>query len=271
MTTPAGQSVGVDDIALWYHTMELPPGVVTPGWFDLRGLVDHLPWPPVHGRRCLDVGTYDGHLAFEMERRGAAEVLATDIRDHGDWDWLPRERATGPDELADRAGEKGRGFEVARAALDSRVRRRLVNVYELSPETVGTFDVVVVGSLLEHLREPQRALAAVRSVCDGALLSLEEVDLATSLLHPARPLTRLVGSRGRWAHANVAGHARMLEIAGFDVGAQHRCHLPLGPGHPASGREPASLRNRLRRVAQRLVFGGATGLPMSAARARPVV
>src|SRR3954449_1037051 len=68
---------------LWYHTMELAPGVVTPGWFDLRGVVDSLPWPDVHCNRCLDVGPYDGLLSFELERRGAAEVLAVDIGSHG--------------------------------------------------------------------------------------------------------------------------------------------------------------------------------------------
>ena len=38
-----------------------------------------MPWPDVRGKRCLDVGTYDGFLAFELERRGAASVVATDI------------------------------------------------------------------------------------------------------------------------------------------------------------------------------------------------
>ena len=64
---------------IWYHTIELAPGVETPGWFDLRPIVDQLPWPDVRGKRCLDVGTYDGFLAFEMERRGASVVVATDI------------------------------------------------------------------------------------------------------------------------------------------------------------------------------------------------
>ena len=56
---------------LWYHTMELGPGIVTRGWFDLRPIVERMPWPDVRGKRCLDIGTYDGFLAFELERRGA--------------------------------------------------------------------------------------------------------------------------------------------------------------------------------------------------------
>ena len=46
----------------WYHTLELPGGELTPGWFDTRGAVDRVPWPAasLRGLRCLDVGTWDG-------------------------------------------------------------------------------------------------------------------------------------------------------------------------------------------------------------------
>ena len=65
----------------WYHSLELAPGVVTPGWFDLRPMAAKLPWPTLTGLRCLDVGTFDGFWAFEMERRGAREVVAIDLLD----------------------------------------------------------------------------------------------------------------------------------------------------------------------------------------------
>jgi tRNA (mo5U34)-methyltransferase len=63
----------------WWHTIEVAPGIVTPGGWDLRSTSAQLPWPDVSGKRCLDIGTMDGFWAFELERRGAAEVLATDI------------------------------------------------------------------------------------------------------------------------------------------------------------------------------------------------
>jgi tRNA (mo5U34)-methyltransferase len=45
----------------WWHTIEVAPGVVTPGWWDLRPTAERLPWPgPLDGLRCLDVGTLDG-------------------------------------------------------------------------------------------------------------------------------------------------------------------------------------------------------------------
>src|SRR4051794_729406 len=113
MTPTAVADVGaaVDSVPLWCHTLDLGPGGVTPGWFDLRPVVGKLPWPDVRGKRCLDVGTYDGFLAFEMERRGAAEVVALDIPNHEDWDWPADVRAMGPEHLAEIAGpEKGVGF-----------------------------------------------------------------------------------------------------------------------------------------------------------------
>src|SRR5919199_3921043 len=112
----------VEQVPLWYHTMELAPGVTTPGWFDVRPAVELMPWPEVRGKRCLDVGTYDGFLAFELERRGAAEVVATDISDHREWDFPAEARARGPAFLAQVAGsQKGLGFRIAHEALGSAV------------------------------------------------------------------------------------------------------------------------------------------------------
>ena len=261
----------VDDVPVWYHTLDLGQGRITPGWFDLRSVVDRFPWPDVAGRRCLDIGTYDWFLAFELERRGAAEVVATDVADHGDWDWLPRERRDGVAQLAATAGRKGQGFEVARELLGSRVRREWCSVYELSPDRLGTFDVVVCGALLLHLRDPLRALAAIRSVTTGQVLSVEQVDVTTTLLHPRRPVTFVRGQRGQWQIPNAAGHRHMLGIAGFDVGAATRLVEPFGPAHP----DPASATSPLRRLRtaaahlrQRLAFGG-PGIPVQAVRATP--
>jgi tRNA (mo5U34)-methyltransferase len=227
---------------LWYHTIELAPGKVTPGAFDLRPIVERMPWPDVHGKRCLDVGTYDGFLAFELERRGAAEVVCTDISDHAEWDWPANARADGPGRLAELAGEKGKGFEIAAHALGSNARKVEVSVYDLSPERVGHFDVVVCGSLMLHLRDPVRALEAIRSVCKEWFLSAEEVRLGLTRLHPRRAVAELdgTGPRCQWWVPNAAGHRRMLRSAGFHVERTARPYrIPFGPGHPRSAWRPS--------------------------------
>jgi tRNA (mo5U34)-methyltransferase len=256
---------------LWYHTMELPGGVVTPGWFDLRPVVDKLPWPDVRGKRCLDVGTYDGFLAFELERRGAAEVVALDIPNHKDWDWPPDVRAKGPDHLAMIAGpEKGVGFRTARDALGSNVEKVDMSVYELDPGRMGMFDVVVCGSLMLHLRDPLRALEAIRSVCTDQFMSSEEVDLRLTLMHPRRPLATLKGSGGelQWWVPNAAGHRRMVFAAGFELLRHTRPYSePFGQGH---WYRRATLRDLRKRIGRTLLTGN-VGVPHAAVLARPRV
>jgi tRNA (mo5U34)-methyltransferase len=257
-------------VSLWYHTLELPGGVVTPGWFDLRAQVTRLPWPDVRGKRCLDVGTYDGFYAFELERRGAAEVVATDIPDHEDWDWPASMRARAGDELAAIAGAKGQGFEHAHAALGSHVQKRTINVYDLSPSELGSFDVVVCGSLLLHLRDPVRALEAIHSVCAGWFMSVEAISLPLSVLFPRRAMAELCedDQRCQWWTVNSAGHRRLAEAAGFEVTrALPRFNEPFGPAHPAA-QPPYDLRSRATRGLQR-AFAGGPGVPHSALLARP--
>lgn len=248
---------------LWYHCLDLRPGIGTSGWFDLRPIVDTLPWPDVAGKRCLDVGTYDGFLAFELERRGAAEVVATDVPSHEDWDFPPSVRAGGVELLMQIAGEKGRGFEVAARALGSSVRKELINVYDLSPDTVGTFDVVVCGSLLLHLRDPFRALEAIRSVCAGRFMSCEQIDVKMTALHRRTPLTNLSGiGQVQWHVPNLAGHRTLIKAAGFSIERLMRPYsIPFGPAHPEV---KASVG---RRALSRYVTKG-WGVPHSALLAR---
>jgi tRNA (mo5U34)-methyltransferase len=253
---------------LWYHTIEVAPGVETPGWFDLRPIVERLPWPDVRGRRCLDVGTYDGFLAFELERRGAGEVMATDLAGHEQWDWPPRVRARGVEYLRTVAGpERGGGFEIARELLGSSARLQHVSVYDLSPETVGEFDVVVCGSLLLHLRDPMRALAAIRSVCRGRLLSTNQVDLRLSIGR-RQPLVRLDGTSDlcQWWIPSAAGHRQMVLAGGFEVERESGLYsIPFGAAHAPRG---GGLRASAVKLARR-AFTRGDGVPHHALLARP--
>ena len=88
-TTPDQE--GDDSVAAapWYHTIELPGGLVTNGVYDHRPLVPHYGLPEnLSGRRALDVGTADGFWAFELERRGA-EVTALDVERLSELDLPP--------------------------------------------------------------------------------------------------------------------------------------------------------------------------------------
>jgi tRNA (mo5U34)-methyltransferase len=229
----------------WYHTLELAPGLVTPGWLDHRSVVPKVPLPlSLEGKRCLDVGTFNGFWAFELERRGAREVIAIDVLDPRGWDWpVSSDRAT-VEVIGQRMAE-GDGFEIAAAAFGSRAKRLDRSVYDLDEQSVGRFDLVYLGSLLVHLRDPVRALERVRAVCDGTLVVVDGIDLPLTLRRPRTPLARLDG-RGRpwWWYPNKTGLARVVEAAGFELLEGPRLlFVPPGPGWRPPRFNPGLLRS----------------------------
>lgn len=235
----------------WYHTIDLGRGIITPGWFDTRTFVQRLPFPErLDGQRCLDVGTFDGFWAFEMEARGADEVIATDVLNPEEWDWPPGTLDATRRQVAERH-QGGVGFDVVSRALGSRVQRRACSVYDLDPQTHGQFDFVYLGSLLLHLRDPVGALDRVRGVCRGQLLVVDTIDLPLTLRSPRRPLARLDG-RGRpwWWTPNAAGLVRMVEAAGFEVvGRPQQVAVPSGTGQHRPRLRPRVLRTAAGRQA----------------------
>jgi tRNA (mo5U34)-methyltransferase len=253
---------------MWYHTLELAPGLETPGWFDLRPALRTIPFPAsLAGKRCLDVGTFDGFWAFEMERRGASEVIAIDLLEPQSWDWPSASDPQIIDQIARRKGtgeELGVGFEIARRALDSKVERLEMSAYDLDPDRVGRFDFVYLGSLLLHLRDPVRALEAVRSVCAGTFLLCDAIDTTLTLLHPRAPLASLDGTgRPWWWKPNAAGLQRMVEAAGFAVLERPtRVRMAPGAGHA---------RPRVRELLQSLPSRSARAASMHALRGDPHV
>jgi len=230
----------------WYHTEEIRPGIETPGWFDTRPTAAALPWPDLTGKRCLDVGTFEGFWAREMHRRGAAEVVAIDILDPRQWDWPLGSTS----QLLATLGERkraGEGFHFVNRALGTPIEHHEMSVYDLDPSVVGEFDMVYVGSLLLHLRDPIRALEKVRSVCkpDARVLSVDAIDLELTLRHPRRPLAELDGAgRPWWWKPNIAGLARMVTSGGFEVIERSGpIYLKPGRGQPLPRWTPSMLRN----------------------------
>jgi len=198
----------------WYHTIELPGGIRTPGLFDMPRALSHVRLPDsLSGKRCLDMGTAEGFWAFEMERRGASEVVAMDL---GEWslvDWPP---AYGPPHRGEM--EVLPRFKLAHEALGSSVEWVAGSVYDLSPEIHGEFDFVFLGSLLVHLRDPVRALSALRTVLRGELLVNDVISLPLTLLGPKWPAAGLAqAEHPAWWIPNVAALRRMAETAGYRV------------------------------------------------------
>jgi tRNA (mo5U34)-methyltransferase len=249
--------VATDDVSAltWYHTIELPGGVVTPGEYDTRAALARIPFPAdLSGKRCLDVGTHDGFWAFEMERRGAAEVVAIDLDDFRQVDFSePRPEFTAQ-QTADREARPS-AFRFAHRALQSRVDRRDLSVYRLAAADLGQFDFAFIGTLLLHLRDPVLALTNIGKVLkpgSGRFLVNDAILLGMTLRHPRRPVHELQNFPGRpfWWVGNLKGLERSVAKAGFEVtGSGGPYLLPNGPGYnrpPHEARTPIgrAIKNR---------------------------
>jgi len=214
--------------ARWYHSIELPGGIVTPGEYDLPDAIRRIPFPSsLRGKRCLDVGTRDGFWAFAMEARGADEVLGIDLDDPADYDYAAPAPSLEP-AVREEIDRRNSAFQVAHDALGSGVTRRDLSVYRLSPEDVGRFDFAFIGTLLLHLRDPVGALAAIhRVLAPGATLITNEpisipfsvlgrVPVVQPLMWPGLPF---------WWLPNIAARRKMVTAAGYEIRRADRPYL----------------------------------------------
>jgi tRNA (mo5U34)-methyltransferase len=255
----------------WYHTFDLPGGVVTPGLFDHRAVVRRLPIPAdLSGMRCLDAASADGFFAVELARRGAAEVVSVDLADASRQDW--QRKATDQDKATRGTGRAAAAFALATDALGLEIERVDLSLYDLSPEAVGTFDFVFMGNILLHLADPARALRALRSVVDdnATLLSYEAISLPMTVLRPRTPTAQLWHEdHAQWWTPNLVGHRRLLHAGGWDVVESG------GPLFQPFGRRMPRWPSRLPRRPREWVFwtctrrfGGATAWALARPAAR---
>lgn len=174
----------------WYHSIELAPGVVTPGRAPLNvweRTLRNLGLPDLHGKSVLDIGAYDGFFSFAAERLGASRVVALDehvwatdmaayIEEWKDARALgkavpaPRDsRHWQPQELPGK-----RPFDAAREILNSNVEAVVGNFMTMDLSSLGRFDVVLFLGILYHMEEPLPAMRRVASLLNpGGFLGIE--------------------------------------------------------------------------------------------------
>ena len=141
--------------------------------FDRRLRLLQIP-ADLSGKTVLDIGAWDGYFSFEFERRGAKRVLAIDS-----YAWSPR------------PGGFPRGLEcflLGREFYNSKVEYQRLDLYDLDPAAIGTFDLVFCAGVLYHMRHPLLGLEKIRSVTAGQLI-LETHQLIPAV-HERIPLIR---------------------------------------------------------------------------------
>jgi len=142
-------------IPYWYHRIELPYGIVTPGWAPINPLSYRIP-DAFDGKRVLDIGAWDGYWTFEALKRGAKEVIAID--DFSDY--------LGSLDKSQRSAWES--FDLCRSALgysEDRCKRIDMSVYDIAKKNLGLFDIVFFFGTVYHLRHPLLALDKISALC----------------------------------------------------------------------------------------------------------
>ena len=127
-----------------YHRVDLPHGLHTPG--QDRSATRDLVFPAsLDGRSVLDVGCALGYFCFEAEKRGAARVVGTELKDN-------------------RFHQALRLREI----LGSKVEFHARNVIE--EPLAEQFDQVCLLNVIHHMPEPMRALRALAEMTRSRLV-----------------------------------------------------------------------------------------------------
>lgn len=138
----------------WTHRIRLPDGTVTPGvwdpYFERYGL-DQIDFK---NKRVLDIGCLDGQYSFYAERQGASEVVSVDVQEYV------------------------HGYLYAHKKFNSKAKYYFpLSVYELNPDVLGEFDIILFLGVFYHLVHPALALERINAVLkkDGLLVLESEM------------------------------------------------------------------------------------------------
>ncbi len=186
---------GHGDLSLyrWYHTVELPGGLLTPGLYDFRSTYGCFGFPEnMRGLRVLDIGSATGFFAFEFAKRGGS-VVSVELPSLEALDRFPGQdveysleeiqRMMFP-ESVDAAGGFRRKytpadlyfyllegpFRFCQKLLGLEIDRCYASIYDLPSKKLGEFDLVFLGDVLLHTINPLGALVALAPLCRGKLV-----------------------------------------------------------------------------------------------------
>ena len=189
--------------SVWFHSLTFPDGRTADGARPpdiLAAEADVVFKYPVVAKSVLDIGAWDGFFSFQAEKRGAGRVLSTDHYSWGGPGW----------------GSKA-GYDYAHAAFGSAAEALEIDVFDLDPAYLGTFDVVLFLGGLYHLQDPLGGLAQAAAMA-ADLLVVETVTACNDLDYPAMrffPGAALNGDATNFFAPNPACLQAMLGDLGF--------------------------------------------------------
>lgn len=209
---------------IFYHTMDIPGLGTQAGQWDLRGRFnEYVGNVDVLHKRVLDVGCASGYLSFAAEAAGASEVFSFDMDTPARQHLLPFRNGLYFSNFEEWVRQRRAGIEQWRNAywlahnrLNSRARVIYGDIYDI-PQEYGQFDVVLVGSVLEHLSDPIRALASISRVASSTIV------ITTPALQTEEPVAQFMGDRNNpeidyvfWVYS-LGIYRHVLGMLGFEL------------------------------------------------------
>jgi SAM-dependent methyltransferase len=146
----------------WYHRIQVSPTVYTKSmennvaglqklWDFILREINRIDFT---GKRVLDIGCRDGLFSFEAEKLGAKEIVGID-----------NDLSLG-------------AVEFLIPLFNSKVKMYELNLYDLTPEKFGLFDIIIFPGVLYHLRYPFGGLKRITDCLgDKGVLFIESAML----------------------------------------------------------------------------------------------
>lgn len=176
-------------VPFWWHSIPLPEGIVTPGHktpSQLERELKSFQIPNLSDKTVLDIGAWDGFYSFHAEKNGAKRVLALD---HYVWGmdvpkmihyWetckknntVPMQYQTIPGMWRPQELPGKKGFNIAKAILNSNVETQVDDFMEMDLLKLGSFDIIFFFGVLYHVHNPFEALKRLYSIT-GELAIIE--------------------------------------------------------------------------------------------------
>lgn len=233
----------------FYHTIDLPGFGLQDGGWDLRGrFEDYIGNVNLSDKRVLDVGAASGFLSFEAERSGASEVVSFDLDSADRQSLLPFAGSSYVTDHAAWSRMQTASFQtwqnsywLTHRLLKSKVKAVYGDVY-LMPSSIGEFDVIILGAILEHLVDPLSAMYSVSRHARGIIvINTDYLDVPGMLAHFNGRNDRPDNSFVFWTYS-ISLYDEYMRIMGFERLAVHK-------GKFLGMRGPTGERPELERVA----------------------
>lgn len=181
----------------WRQSIDLKNGYKTPGHvessiWEFIGLPEQL-----NGKSFLDIGANDGLFSIEAERRGATEIVASDLyKDSID---------------TMKNGWSNEGILLLKEYLNSGIELHSKGVYHLN-ELGRKFDVVIMNDIINWLEDIELAFKNIAEVTRGAFYLSDGFILDNSTPKQVKP----EGKTLRFMY-NLKYMIALLEKNGFKV------------------------------------------------------